>query len=742
MKNRRPFSGHLARPASTQAVYVSGHQRPTNPDEGLAFDALANAQWAMLETRATEALGRDPSCAWALKYLPFSLTKQHRHVEADAAYKEALKHPPVTAELKLNMASWLLDMSRTDEALPLLESLTKEHPLHSLSWGLLSSAHYQQRAHQQGFRAASQAFDTAHTVIEKNFALRQRAIHRRELGQIKEAIADCEAGLHLAPNDIGHHTNRMLFMLAMPGLNDAQIRLAAQDFAQSAEAPWQHLWPSFEDRDRAPNRRLKIGFLSPDFRNHSVMYFTEGLLAQLDRTLFEVHALYLHPAQDDITRRVKTHADVFVDVSGLDTGELTTRVRALSLDVVVDLAGHTGHNGLAAMARRLAPVQVSMLGFPATTGLKAIDYRISDPITDAPDAQALYAEQLWRLNALFGVYRPCIRNPLYRYQPAYAVKPAPALTNGWVTFGSCTNLGRLTDTVLSTWAQVLDQVPNARLLIEGKDLDEPEFALSYRQRCEKLGIDPNRLTLVGMEARNQYLTYHQIDVVLDPFPLNSGTTSFDSLWMGVPLVTLAGNSFKERIGAGLLTALGLDDLVTNTPSNYVAAAVALASDVDNLNQLRTQLRAHMEASVLMNEPHYVAEFAHAVRQMWWHWACPERFDHEGHTDLAQPEPGPVTVAIAPGTRLALVTAYDRLQTLTNAAKAEAPDQRHPGTISHPAWIAVQDMAEAILNTCANDPVALASLAEIENAHGHTDFAGCYLAHAMQAMGQSNPGAVS
>jgi hypothetical protein len=144
----------------------------------------------------------------------------------------------------------------------------------------------------------------------------------------------------------------------------------------------------------------------------------------------------------------------------------------------------------------------------------------------------------------------------------------------------------------------------------------------------------------------------------------------------------------------------------------------------------------MEASVLMNERHYVAEFAHALRQMWWHWACPERIDSQGCTDLSPPEPGPVTVGIAPGTRLPLAQAYEQLQALTDSAKATAPDQRQPGSISHPDWIAVQDLAEAILNTCANDPVALASLAEIENAHGHTEFASHYLAQAMHAMGHS------
>lgn len=734
MKNARRTSFRTT--PKSQPVYADQRKRPSDPAHGLAYDSLASGDWPELERLCHEELASRPGTPWALKWMAYSLNQRGLTAAADGAYQEAFKHIPNDPELNMNMGSWLLDMSRTEEALTHLEPLTRSHPLHSLCWGLLASAHYQLRNHRQGFNAAQMALKTAHTVTEKSFALQQLAIHRRELGEIKEAILNCEEGLRLCPDDLGHHTNRMLFLLADPDLTPERQLRAAQDYAASTEAPWKPRWPSFDTQDRSPNRRLKIGFLSPDFRNHSVMYFTEGLLALLDREHFEVHALHLHPAQDHITERVKTLVDDFKSLAHVSTEQAANLMRSWQLDIVVDLAGHTGHNGLAILAQRVAPVQVSTLGYPGTTGLTAIDYRISDHVTDPPDAQHFYTEQLWRLDSFFCVYRPCIRNPLFRYQPAYAVSPAPVLTHGHITFGSCTNLGRLTDTVLRTWARILERVPESRLLIEGKDLDDAEFAKRYQERCKKLGIPSENLTLIGLDARNQYLTYHKIDIVLDPFPLNSGTTSFDSVWMGVPFITLAGDSFRGRIGLGILQHLGLEACATFDEESYIEAAVSLAVNPNELDQLRQALRPHMEASALMDEAGYTRGLEIAFRTMWWKWASP---DLDG-AQLQYPAPGQKQLNVSQGERIDLNEAYRRLQYLTDQAKHAAPDQAHAQGIEHPAWIAVYELAETVMNTYTQDPVALACLAEIENAHGHTDFAVCYMNHAMQAMAIANTAA--
>ena len=402
------------------------------------------------------------------------------------------------------------------------------------------------------------------------------------------------------------------------------------------------------------------------------------------------------------------------------------------------------------MAHKAAPVQVSWLGFPATTGLDALDYKFTDEVTDPPDAQEQYTEQLYRLPTLFACYRPMSRNPLWRYQPRYLVRPTPALENGFVTFGSCNNLGKLTDDVLALWGRILEAVPGSRLLIEGKNLNRPDFANAYRERCRGLGLDPERLELVALHSDNQYLTYHRIDIALDPFPLTGGTTTFDVLWMGVPIVSMVGQSFKSRMGVGLLTYLGRSDWLAETAEDYVRIACGLAADIEALNTLRLGLRSEVEASALMREDIFNHHFGEGLRAMWLQWLASAEHpdDHEAQFQAMQgwlsdlppewmqpPVPG---VGLKPGHRISLAEAHQRLQDLVEKAKSSARPAvaaEASGTqISDRHWIAVTSLAEIVLNAVPNDPVALACLAEVEHAHGHTEFAVTYLRHATQAMG--------
>jgi len=629
-------------------------------------------------------------------------------------------------------------------------------PDKSVCWLILSQCCYLIAQHEQGFQAAERAAALATTTAEKSSALTQKAIHRRELGQVKEAVQDCLAAIALTPGDYANHTNRLLFMLADPDADAATLAGAARDFAQVFEPALKPGWPDHADRRGEPWRRLRIGFLSPDFRVHSVMYFVEGLLAQLDRRQFEVFAFYLFPRDDQVTARVEHHADHFVRLAGLNGAQQAEAIRAHGIDILIDLAGHTGHNGLLALAHKPAPVQVSWLGFPATTGLDAVDYKFTDEVTDPPHAQSQYTEQLYRLPTLFACYRPMSRHPLWRYQPRYLVRPTPALANGFITFGSCNNLGKLTDDVLRLWGRILQAVPGARLLIEGKNLSEPGFASDYRARCQALGVDTERLDLLGLSGDNQYLTYHQIDIALDPFPLTGGTTTFDVLWMGVPLVSMVGESFKSRMGVGLLTYLGRTEWLAPAPEDYVRIARELASDVPALNQLRLGLRDEVENSPLMREDAFNHHFADGLRAMWLQWLAAST--HPGDAAAQQaamaewlqdcpaewstpPVPG---VGVKPGQRISLGEAHQRLQNLVDKAKAghsaTAPGLEGAAPITDRNWIAVTGLAEMVLNAVPHDPVALACLAEVENAHGHPEFAVTYLQYAMRAMERQAPAA--
>lgn len=702
--------------------------------------------WSALRTLCLRRLRTKPRDHEAHHHLCFALIKLELRQEAIAQYQQALRLWPDDAEFLVNCANQLLQIDRNDEALPLLEKACKLCPDSVYPWLLLSQLRVRLCQHEVGYEAANNAYKLARQHTEMAAALCQRAIHRRELGQVREAVLDTEAALALEPSNLGAHVNRMLFMLADPGRKIADIVNAAKQFSEIAEAPYRQHWPAFEHLRAAPWKKLRIGFLSGDFRNHPVMYFIEGLLAQLDRRQFEVYAFYLHPAEDALTDRTRAYVDHFVKVEITDPEQQCQLIREHNIDIAIDLAGHTGHTSILALARKAAPIQVSWLGFPATTGLQAMDYKFTDHITDPEGAESQYSEKLFRLPTLFCCYRPLVRQPLWRYQPAYAVQPPPMLRNGYITFGSCNNLGKLTDEVLTLWGKVLQAVPHSRLLIEGKSLNVDSVAARYRQRCAALGIDTDRLDLEGIDTANQYLTYHRIDIALDPFPLTGGTTTFDLLWMGVPLVSMVGDSFKSRLSTGILTHLQRTKWLAHNEQEYLNIACELAADATQLRADRLAQRTRLEQSVLMHEDVFNHHYGMGLRSMWMAWLAQQQFPGDETRQCAQIEAwkssmpedlagaAPKEVALTMGSRTPLTDAHAYIEHLLSTAHKQAPHpHQNTASIQHDAWRVVTETATRILCCVPHDPVALAVLAEVEHAHGHTDFAVTYLRYAQEAL---------
>lgn len=718
--------------------------------------ALQKGDWDLLVRLGRQALRKNGKHLTAHRLLGFALHRQRRHTAALEAFKKAHTLFPDDAELLINYGNALLEQAKPQLALPLLERVVELRPDHTTTWVKLGQACYPIGLHQKGFDASQKALATAKDTVQRVHALTQSAIHRRELGQVREAVKDCEESIRLAPADPSGHTNRMLFMLADPACTTADMLAAAQAYAQVFETPLRNQWPSFAEIDRNPWRKLRVGFISPDFRHHAVMYFIEGMLSQLDRSQFELWAFHLHPQEDTATERVRCHVEHYVHIPGISPQEQAAAISAAGIDILIDLAGHTGGNGLLAMARKPAPIQISTIGYPGTTGLQAMDWWLSDGITDPPGAEKQYVERLYRLPTRWVCYRPMSRNPLWRYQPAYQVRETPALTNGFITFGSCNNLGKLTDEVLSLWGQLLASVPQARLLIEGKGLGAPDTSARYRDRCASLGIDVDRLDLVPLDGANQYLTYHRIDIALDPFPLVGGTTTNDLLWMGVPVVTLNGDSLRNRIGVGILAHLGRHEWIARSQPEYLEVAKGLAADTSALNKIRLNLRSEVENSVLMREDVFVQELAKALRTMWLLWLSKQ--DHPEWTPAQenswlqemlaqahqhQPPAQEFIVGTAPGQRVPLSKAYAHLQTLLEKAQHEGVPTQHATqdvqtVLIGKGWHAATELAERILCAKPHDPVALTALAEIENVHGHLDFGRVYLAQALASLKGAEP----
>ncbi|WP_420998379.1 tetratricopeptide repeat protein [Cupriavidus sp. 30B13] len=441
-----------------------------------------------------------------------------------------------------------------------------------------------------GARAAAQkalALDPGEPL-----AYAQYALALKEASEMDAAIVAQRKATALSPRDATIRADLLFLMLF-------DQATTAQDLLREAKMLGRQMSARLRPQPARPARQgapIRLGLLSNDLLRHACAYFILPLLANLDRSRVEVVALSLNPVSDHVTDKIRLNANRFVPLAGMSREQLIDTVRAEQLDVLMDLGGHTGNSPLQHMAHGLAPVQMTWLGYPGSTGMEAIQYRITDWTGDPAGFEAHYTETLLRAPRAAYVYAPLVQDPLSVYAPGYRVRETPALRNGFVTFGSCNNLGKVTDRTLHLWSAVLARVPGSRLLVEAAELDKEGVRGPLLARMARAGIDPQRVDCIPRLGKNQYLTYHDIDIVLDTSPLTGGTTTCDALWMGVPVVTLAGNAYHARISATFLDALGLDGLICADKDAYVSAATTLAGDIGGLNALRLTIRQRFEQS--------------------------------------------------------------------------------------------------------------------------------------------------
>jgi tetratricopeptide (TPR) repeat protein len=399
-----------------------------------------------------------------------------------------------------------------------------------------------------------------------------------------------------------------------------------------------------------PARRLRIGYVSGDFRHHSVAFFFAPLLDAHDRTAVEVFLYTNDPRVDATTARLKARADHWVPIHQLSDELAAARIREDAIDLVVDLSGHTSHNRMMLFARKPAPIAVSWLGYPNTTGLPAIDYRLTDKVADPPgDADKLHSERLARLAPGFLCYQaPADAGP---------VAPLPALTAGHVTFGSFNNVAKLSPSTIALWARLLREVPDARLLLKASQFKDRGTRERIAAAFAAAGIGGDRLSVLPPQAATaeHLAAYARVDVALDPLPYNGTATTCEALWMGVPVVTLRGERHAARVGASILSAVGLDHLIAPTPDAYVATAAGLARDRDGLAALRANLRERMRASPLTDGAGFARAVEGAYRTMWRDWCA----THGGRP------PGPGE-AVRPAGAMALDAAEATAQRLFDA----------------------------------------------------------------------------
>lgn len=424
--------------------------------------------------------------------------------------------------------------------------------------------------------------------------------------RIDEAIESCHRALAVDPEYTAAHSNLCFAMNYLLHSNPADIRRvherAGRAYAQRATQVLQRLGAAGDKK----NARLKIGYVSPDFRLHAVAFFIEPLLTHHDPSQFEIICYSTTTRRDNVTEKLKQSGVNWVDAAPMTEAALTTRIRSDEVDILVDLSGHTGDTRLGVFATRAAPIQVTYLGYPNTTGLPSMDYRLTDAIADPPDADRYHTERLLRLAGGFLCYLPFPESP-----------PVARTKRDVITFGSFNHQPKINPEVIRTWVAILNAVPGSRLVLKNSAIAHGTTAQRCRDAFGRHGIRSDRL--VFLESKPLYAdhlaTYHEIDVALDPFPYNGTTTTFDSIFMGVPVITLAGDRHAGRVGQSILTHLQLEELIACDERDYIRKAVELSGDEQRLNDYRSALRERMLNSPLCDGARIAREVETAFRQM-------------------------------------------------------------------------------------------------------------------------------
>jgi len=578
-------------------------------NRGVSLRALGRQEEALGEFNRVLAL--DPGQAEAHHQLGNALKSLHRFDEAAASLRRAAGLAPKNPTLWLNLGAALLEISARDEAIACFRRALELEPGRPEAHNILGSALLdagQLGAAKKELGEALRlrpAYPAAHDNLGR--ALRAQ-------GRAAEAVGEFQSALAAAPLP-GTHSNLAYALNFVPGLSPAEIFAEHQRWASVYAAPVAGGHDLYAG-SLEPERRLRIGYVSPDFVHHAVAYFFEPVLAAHDRARFEVFCYSNAPVSDAVTARLRKLSDQWRDIARLTDEQVAALVREDKIDLLVDLAGHTARHRLLVFARKPAPVQLTWLGYPNTTGQETIDYRITDAVCDPlGKTDPFYSEKLLRLPEGFSCYRPADEAP--------DVGPLPALKNGYITFGSFNHFAKINPPVLDLWAQLLARLPGSRLLLKARSLADPETAAYVKDVFARRGVAEDRVTLRHDElsVADQLGLYRGVDLALDPFPYNGTTTTCEALWMGVPVVTLAGQTHVSRVSASLLTSLGRSEWITHSESEYLGKCVALAADLSALAQDRAGQRERMRRSPLCDATRFTVQLETALRECWRQWTA-------------------------------------------------------------------------------------------------------------------------
>jgi predicted O-linked N-acetylglucosamine transferase (SPINDLY family) len=575
----------------------------------LAFEHYQQGNLHKAEYIYREILKVQPDNVVAHCNLGIVLREKGQLDEAITCYQKAVKLNPNLADVYCNLGSAFQEKGQLDETITCYQKAIKINPN-------LADVHCNLGRALQEKGQLDEAITCYQKAIKLNpnfyMAYNNLGGVLQDRGQLNEAEIYFRRVLQITPDNCKAYSNLLLNMNYNSRHNPQDIfsehLLFAKKFAEplsSAISP--------HTNEREPNRRLRIGYVSHDFRRHPVAYFIEPVLVAHSREHFEVFCYSDVSVPDDVTRRIQGYSDHWQSIVGMSDERVAESIKKDNIDILIDLAGHTANNRMLLFARKPAPIQVSWIGYLATTGLSTIDYKIVDNYTDPiGKTEQFYTEKLIRLPENSLCYLPDRDSP--------EVEPLPALSTGHITFGSFNNFAKVTPEVFTLWARVLNELPDSRLILKGNSFSDKTTSQRAINMFTERGISAERITLLLWDPSPKHLeSYNQVDIGLDTFPFNGATTTCEALWMGVPVITLTGTAYHSRAGISLLANVGLLELIAKTHDEYIGIAINLASDIEKLQLLRKSLRDRMSHSPLTDAKRFTANLEMCYRKMWENW---------------------------------------------------------------------------------------------------------------------------
>jgi predicted O-linked N-acetylglucosamine transferase (SPINDLY family) len=569
---------------------------------GQVLEALGRTEEALVSCDKALALKPDLAEAWADR--AGMLQRATRFAEAIECSDRALALDANSVAAHYSRGVALVGLARPAEALAGFDRAVTIDPQFVAGHAARGAALFALGAYDE----AKGAYDRA-LAIDPGFAEAWCGVGNVHFvkHRLLESIAAFDKALAIRPDYVEAISNKAFALdFADVGFEEQQAarkhwwRAVGEKIAAAARPP--------HDNDRDPVRRLRLGYVSGDFWDHSAALCFGPVLRNHDRAQFEVFCYACSAKSDDKTAEFKRLADRWCDATALSDDALAERIRADGIDILVDLSGHSGGNRLGVFARKPAPIQVTAWGHATGTGLATIDYLFSDPVAIPPDVREVFAETIYDLPCLTSI------DPL----PA-GLAPAepPVLANGYITFGAFNRAYKMSDEAVQLWGRILQAVPGSRILLKHTGFDDPAMRARLAQKFLAQGVATDRIEFMGGSSRKDHLlAFSKVDMGLDTFPQNGGVSTWESLQMGVPVVTRLGNSMPSRLGAAIVSSIGLTDWVAADAEGYLAIAVKFAAEPDRLRLLRHELPARIMASEAGNSALYTHAVERAYRTMW------------------------------------------------------------------------------------------------------------------------------